>query len=86
MPIYQYFIKGFRKIAKLLTFILQTTLTKYTWYLLPSLNIVKEDEFGSDKYKSIRKSRNEIVKMLAKLKSWNLAKSRSKNLLRFKKV
>ena len=36
------------------------------------------------KYKSIKKSRNKTIKILAKLKNWNLPKSKFRNLLRSK--
>ena len=54
--------------------------------MLVFINIVKEDKIDNNEYKSIKKIRNKMVKILAKLKSLNLSKSRSKNLFRFKKV
>ena len=45
-----------------------------------------EDRVCSSEYKSIKKSGNEIVKILAKLKSWNLPKSKSENLFKSNKV
>ena len=50
------------------------------------VNIVEKDKVDVSKHKSLRKSGNEIVKILAKSKSSNLLKSRSRNLFRFKKV
>ena len=41
--------------------------------------MVEENKIGINKYKSIKKSRNKLVKILAKLKYWNLPKFRSKN-------
>ena len=41
--------------------------------------MLERNKVGSNKYKSIKKSENEKVKILAKLKSQNLPKSRFKN-------
>ena len=46
--------------------------------------MAKKNRDNSSKYKSIRKSRNKIVKILAKSKIWNLLKLRSRNLSKFK--
>ena len=40
---------------------------------------------SSNKYKSIKKSRNKTNKIWTKLKSWNLPKFRSGNLFKSKK-
>ena len=48
--------------------------------------MVEKTRIGSSKYKSIKKSGNKISKILAKLKIWNLPKSKSKNFFKFKKV
>ena len=47
--------------------------------MLVLVNIVKKERVNSNKYKSMKKSRNKVVKILAKSKSWNLPKFRSKN-------
>ena len=49
-------------------------------------NIVEKNRISNSKYKNIKKSRNKIVQILAKSKSQNLLKFRSKNLFIFKKV
>ena len=46
----------------------------------------EEDRIGSNEYKDIKKYRNKIVEILAKLKSRNLSKFSFKNLPKFKKV
>ena len=54
--------------------------------MLKLIDIVEKDKVSSSgKYKSIKKSRNKIVKILAKIKSQNLPTFESKNLFRFKK-
>ena len=58
----------------MLIFIFITTLIKFIIYLVVLIYIVEENKVGVDKYKSIRKSGNKIVKILAKLKSRNLPK------------
>ena len=50
------------------------------------VNIVKKDKINNSECKSIKKSRNKIVKISTKLKSWNLLKSKSRNLFNFKKI
>ena len=48
--------------------------------MLLSINAVEEDKFASNKNKNIKKFENESVKILAKLKNWNLFKFKSRNL------
>ena len=50
--------------------------------MLVLVNWVKNDKIDGNKYKSIRKSENKIVKILAKSKSWNISKF--ENLSKFK--
>ena len=47
---------------------------------------MKEDEVDSSRYKSVRKSGNKIVKILAKLKSRNFYKFKFQSLSKTKKV
>ena len=54
--------------------------------MLTFLDIGKKDIVNDNKYKSIRKSRNKMVEILAKLKNQNLLKFRFKNLFRSKKI
>ena len=49
-----------------------------------SINWVKKDKVDCNKCKSIRKSWNKIVKILAKSKSRNLSKYKFENLYLFK--
>ena len=44
--------------------------------MLASIDAVEEDKVDSNEYKNIKKSENKIIKILAKLKSWNLLKSK----------
>ena len=46
----------------------------------------KKDEISKVEYKSIRKSRNKIVEILAKLKNRNLPNFRFRNLFKFNKA
>ena len=46
--------------------------------------MVEEDKIDGSKYKSIKKNRNKIVKILAKSKSRNLYKPRFESLFRSK--
>ena len=57
-------------------------LWKFTNYLLISINVVEKKKIGSSKCRNIKKSENKIFKVLAKLKSWNLPKSKSRNFSR----
>ena len=57
---------------------LKITFIKFIKYLLVSVDVIIEDRLDDSKYKSIKISRNKIVKILIK--------SRSRNLFRFKKV
>ena len=50
-----------------------------------NVDALEKDGVNSSKYKSIRRSENKMVKILAKLKNKNFLKFRSKNLFRFKK-
>ena len=54
--------------------------------MLALVDIIKKDRINSNKYKSIKKSENKIVQILAKSKSWNLLKFRSRNLAKSKNV
>ena len=74
------------KITRLLTSIFKTTLTKFAKYLLALVDKVEKDELGSNKYKSIRKSENKIIEILAKSKIRNLPKFKSINLSMLKNV
>ena len=47
---------------------------------------VEKNRVGGNECKSIKKSGNKIVKILAKLKSWNLPKFKSRNLFKSKKI
>ena len=49
-----------------------------------SVDMIKKDRISNSKYRSIRKSRNKIVKNLTKLLSQNLPKPKSGNLIKFK--
>ena len=51
--------------------------------MLILVNKVKKDR---NKYKSIKKTENKIVEILLKSKSWNLPKTKSRNLFNSKKV
>ena len=73
---YKYFIQGFSKIAKLLTSIIKTTLTKSAKYSIMLGNIFQKNSIDTNKYKDVRKSRNKIVKILANSKNRNLSKSK----------
>ena len=46
-----------------------------------SINVIKKNKVGSSKNESIRKSGNKLVEILAKSKSRNLPKFRFANLL-----
>ena len=48
--------------------------------------MIEENRISNSKCKSKKKSGNEIVEILTKLKSRNLLKSRSENLTKSKKV
>ena len=74
------------KIAGPFNIILRVTLIISIKYLSILLDIVKKDKVGGNKYKRVRKSRNKIVKILAKPKSWNLPKLKFENLFKHKKV
>ena len=50
-------------------FMLKIILIKSIKYLSALVNIFETNKVGSNKYKNIRKSRNKIVKILAKSKS-----------------
>ena len=52
--------------------ILKIILIQSMKYLLILVNMVKEDKISNTKDKNIKKYENEIIKILAKLKSWNL--------------
>ena len=65
---------------------LKIILIKSAKYLLILIDIIKVDIVGDNKCRSIKKNGNKTIKILTKLKSWNLPKFRSKNLTRFKKV
>ena len=54
--------------------------------MLALINTIKKDGVISNKYKSIRKTGNKIVKILTKSKSQNLSKFRFKILFRLKKI
>ena len=47
--------------------------------------MVEEKKVGGSNYKSIEKNRNEMVKIIAKFKSWILPKSRSENFFKTEK-
>ena len=49
-----------------------------------SVDMIKKDRVSNGKYRSVRKSRNKTVKILAKLSSQNLLKPKSRNLIKFK--
>ena len=53
---------------------LKITLIKFEKYLLIILNVVEEDGVSCSENKSIRKSENELVEILANLESGNLPK------------
>ena len=55
-------------------------------YLLASVNIIEENKISISEYKSVKKSGNKMVEILAKLKSWTLPKFRLKNLSKSKQV
>ena len=55
-------------------------------YLAMLVNIVKKDKFGNGKHKSIKKCDNQIVEILAKSKSQNFLKFKSKILYKSKKT
>ena len=48
---------------------LKTTLAKYIDYFLISVNTVEKDKISNIKCKNIKKIRNKIVEIFAKLKS-----------------
>ena len=48
--------------------------------------MVEKDRIDGNKYKSVRKSENKIVKIFTKSKYWNLPKSKSRNLFKSKKT
>ena len=54
--------------------------------MLSLVNAVVKNRIGSSKYQNIKKSRNEIIKILVKSKSWNLLKFKFKNLSKSQKV
>ena len=54
--------------------------------MLASINKIKKDEISSSECKSIRKRRNKIVEISAKLKTRNLPKFRFRNLFKSKKI
>ena len=62
----------------------KTILTKFTKYLLTLINTFEDDGFDNNKHKSIKKSRNKMIKILTKLKSRNLFKFKFENLYRSK--
>ena len=64
----------------------KTIIIQFGKYLLVLVNMIELYVICSDKYKIIRNSRNKIVKFLVKSKSWNLPKSRYKNLFKFKEI
>ena len=47
---------------------LKITPTKFVKYLLVFVDIIEKDEISSNKYRSIRKNRNKIIKISAKSK------------------
>ena len=47
--------------------------------------MVEKDEISNNIYKNIKKSRNKIIRILAKLKSQKLIKFRSRNLIKVQK-
>ena len=59
-------------------------LIKFTKYLPVLVDIIKKDEIDSNKNRNIRKSRNKLIKILIKLKSWNLLRFKSRNFYKFK--
>lgn len=58
---------------------------EFAQYLLVIVNIVEDNKISRIKNKNIKLNKNEIVKILDKLKKLNLVKSRSENLSNFKK-
>ena len=50
------------------------------------VNTVNEDKVSKHEYRSIKKSGNKIVEILAKLKNQNLSKFRFENLFKSKKA
>ena len=80
------FYLGFGKVAKLPIFMLKTILKKSIKYLLILVDMVNKNEISSREYWNKKKSRNEMIKILTKLKSWNLLKSRFENLFKSKKI
>ena len=63
---------------------LKTNLTKSVEYLLVSINVFEENSNISSEYKNIKKYRNKMVKISAKLKNQNLPKFRSRDLFSYK--
>ena len=53
--------------------------------MLIFVNLVKEEKVDNSKYRSIKKSRNQIIKILDKSKSRNFIKFNFENLFKFKK-
>ena len=72
--------------ARLFTFILETTTIKFMKYLLILVDIIKKHGLNYGKCKNIKKSGNKMVKILSKLKGQILPDFKSKNLFSFKKV
>ena len=52
-------------------------------YFRISVNVVEKNRISGNKHKSIRKSRNKIIKILIKLKCQNLPKSRFEYLSKY---
>ena len=52
-------------------------------YLHILKNVIKKDGASSNKYKSIKKSGNKIVKISVNLKNQNLSRFKSENLSKF---
>ena len=53
--------------------------------MLILVDLIEKYKNSSNKYKNIKKSRNKIIKILAKQKSWNLPKFKLKICLSLKK-
>lgn len=49
------------------------------------INILKKNKIVSGEHISIRKGKHQMIKILAKLQSWNLPKFKFENLFKFKK-
>ena len=56
-------IYGFSMLTILYIFILKFTLTKFAKHSFLLINIVENNEFGSNKYRNIKNIKNKIVKI-----------------------